>query len=80
MVHCVSHLLDADLLGIEDDDRFFDPKAHIRSLHTLEPFQGFLDRDGSAASRHSFDREDDRRGHAERHVHGEREDKQERQR
>ncbi len=57
-IHGINHLLDGDLGGFEHDDRLSRSKAHVCPTHTLQPFQGLLDRDGSAASRHPFDRED----------------------
>jgi hypothetical protein len=59
--HGVNHLRDRDLFGIERNDRFFRTKAHVRPIHTLQPFQGLLDRDGSGASRHPLNRENHRR-------------------
>jgi hypothetical protein len=58
-IHGVNHLLNGDLNWIERDDRLFRSKAHVGPTHTLQPFQGLLDRDGSAASRHPLYREDD---------------------
>ena len=66
--HGVDHLLDRDLLRIECNDRFFRTKAHVRPIHALQPFQGLLDRDGSGASGHPLDREDNRRGRRQRDI------------
>ena len=67
-IHGVNHLLDGNLRGVERDRRFFRSKTHIRSTHTLQPFQGLLDRDGSAPSRHPLDCQDHGGGVGERGV------------
>src|SRR5881628_2460360 len=67
-IHRVNHLLDGNLRGVERDRRFFRSKTHIRSTHTLQPFQGLLDRDGSAPSRHPLDCQDPGGGVGERGV------------
>ena len=59
--HRVNHLFHRDALGIESDHGFFRTKAHVRPIHALQPLQGLLDRDGSGASRHALDRENDGR-------------------
>ena len=77
--HRVNHLLHRDALGIESDHGFFRTKAHVRPIHALQPFQGLLDRDRSAASRHPLHREDDRRRRGQRAVRNQRETEEERQ-
>ena len=66
--HGINHLLDRHVFGIERNDRFLRTKAHVRSTHALQPFQGLLDRDGSGTSRHPLDRENDRRSRREGRV------------
>ena len=71
--HGLEHLLDSDAFGVEGNDRLFRTKAHVRPIHAFQPFQGLLDRDGSGASRHSLDRENDRRSGPEGNVRYQRE-------
>jgi len=67
-IHGVNHLVDGHLRGVERDGRFFRSKAHIRATHTLQPFQGLLDRDGSGPSRHPLDCQHHGRGARQRGV------------
>jgi len=47
--HSLDELIHADPRGIESCSRLPVSKAHRRSLHAREPFQGSLDRDRSSA-------------------------------
>ncbi len=58
----IDQLLHADLIPIERDASLPIPEAHLGPLHPLEPLQGPLDRNRSAASRHTLDSQHDRRG------------------
>lgn len=51
----LDELLDANLGGIERHSGSLVPKAHVGPTHTLEPFQGSLDRHGSRPSGHALD-------------------------
>ena len=55
-VHRLDELLDGDPRGIERHHGLLLPEAHLRSAHTLEPFQGPLDRERSRPSGHPLDR------------------------
>jgi hypothetical protein len=67
-VYGLSHLVDGYLPGVECHDRFLRLETHVGSTHTLQPFQGLLDRDGSGTSRHAVHREHDRRRRGQRDV------------
>lgn len=68
-IYGLDHLRDRDLRRIEGHDRLLRLEAHVCSTHAFQPFQGLLDRDGSGASRHAVDPEDDRGGCSRRDVH-----------
>ena len=61
-------LLHSDLVRIERHASLPIPEADIRPVHTLEPLQGSLDREGSSPSGHALDGQHDRRGGGQRSV------------
>ena len=58
----IDQLLHADSARVERDAGLLVSEAHLCPLHSLEPLQGPLDRNRSAASGHAFDSQHDNRG------------------